>query len=201
MYQQVYHHKATRAAEALIRGIFLRALALIRGGRTPAATPPAIVAAVSGERIGVSDYLTLDDIALLHAFQVWQDDRDPALSALTRRLAARELPKTVPLPVDGRTNGGWDAATERARAVATARGYDPDLVVWLDVATEAPYTEPEGDSAEGLWVSIRHQPMTRLGRISFILGELRNKRIDRPRLIFPADLRTEVLASLEGVIR
>ena len=42
MYQQVYHHKATRAAEMLIRALFLRATTLIREGRVPAQTPPAV---------------------------------------------------------------------------------------------------------------------------------------------------------------
>ena len=200
MYQQVYHHKATRAAEALIRGIFSRVATLIRGGRVPAQTPRAIVAAVSGERVSLGEYLALDDLTLLHAFRVWEQDADPALAALTRRLSARQLPKTVPLPVGGGATGVWERAKERAGEVAARHGYVPELVVWLDVANETPYAEPEDDSPEGLWVSIRHRPITRLGRISFVLGELRNKAVERPRLIFPADIRDEVLASLEGVI-
>jgi HD superfamily phosphohydrolase len=200
MYQQVYHHKATRAAEALIRGIFLRVASLIRAGRVPQQTPAAIVAAVGGEPVRLSDYLALDDITLLHAFRVWEQDADPALADLTRRLQIRQLPKTVPLPPEGRETGIWQRAEERVREIAIQHGYQPELVVWLDVAHEAPYTEPEGESAEGLWVSLRHRPMTRLGRVSFVLGELRNKRVERPRLIFPAEIREKVLAAVSGVI-
>jgi HD superfamily phosphohydrolase len=197
MYQQVYHHKATRAAEALIRGIFLRVASLIRSGRVPEQTPRAIVAAVSGEPVRLEDYCKLDDVALLHAFRVWELDADPALARLTRQLSARELPKTLPLPTDPRL---WQRAAERAREVAARHGHAPDLTVWLDVAKELTYAEPEDDSPEGLWVSIRHHPMTRLGRISFVLGELRNKPVERPRLIFPAAIRDEVLASVQDVI-
>ncbi|HKU42319.1 MAG TPA: HD domain-containing protein [Polyangiales bacterium] len=200
MYQQVYHHKATRAAEALIRGIFLRVASLIRAGRAPQQTPPPILAAVSGEPVRLGEYLALDDVRLLHAFRVWEDDADPALADLTRRLALRQLPKTVPLPTEGREAGSWDRAHERVREIAVQHGYQPELVVWLDVAHEAPYTEPDGESAEGLWVSLRHRPMTRLGRISFVLGELRNKRVERPRLIFPAEIREKVLSALAGVL-
>ncbi len=200
MYQQVYHHKATRAAEALIRGIFLRMATLIRGGRVPASTPRALVLAVSGEPVQLGDYLSLDDITLLNAFRVWEEDADPQLATLTRKLAARELPKTVPLPAEGRVTGAWQRAADRAREVAVQYGYVPDLVIWLDVAREAPYTEPDDESPDGLWVSIRHRPITRLGRISFVLGELRNKSVERPRLIFPAEIREEVLRSLEGII-
>lgn len=197
MYQQVYHHKATRAAEALIRGIFLRVASLIRAGRAPEQTPRAIVAAVSGERVQLGDYLALDDIALLHAFRVWEADADPALARLTRQLSTRQLPKTMPLPADRRH---WEPAAERARELARRHGSPPELSVWLDVATEHPYAEPEDESPDGLWVSIRHRPMTRLGRTSFVLGELRNKPVERPRLIFPAEIRDALLASLPEVI-
>jgi HD superfamily phosphohydrolase len=200
MYQQVYHHKATRAAEALIRGIFLRVAELIKEGRTPASTPAAVVAAVSGERVGLRDYLALDDITLLSAFRSWESSADSALSDLTRRLAARRLPKTVPLSTDGRATGSWQLALERARDVARRRGLAPDLTVWLDVPSESPYEESDADAAGGLWVSLRHRPMERLGKTSFLLGELRNKKMERPRLIFPAEIRTDVLAALEGVI-
>jgi HD superfamily phosphohydrolase len=200
MYQQVYHHKATRAAEALIRGIFLRVAELIQEGSPPANTPAAVVAAVSGERVGLGDYLALDDVALLSAFRCWESSPDAALSDLTRRLASRRLPKTVPLSTDGRTTGSWQLALERARDVARRRGLTADLTVWLDVPSESPYEESDADAAGGLWVSLRHRPMERLGKTSFLLGELRNKKMERPRLIFPAEIRADVLAALEGVI-
>jgi HD superfamily phosphohydrolase len=200
MYQQVYHHKATRAAEALIRGIFLRVTDLIRSGRAPTYTPPALVTAVAGERVSLAEYLALDDVTLLAAFRAWESERDPALSDLARRLAARRLPKTVPLPADGQTTGSWEVALERGRGVARKHGLPPDLTVWLDVPTESAYEEPAEDVAGGLWVSIRHRPMERLGKTSFLLGELCNKRMARPRLIFPAEIRADVLAALEGVI-
>jgi hypothetical protein len=152
---------------------------------------------MSGEPVQLSDYLRLDDVALLHAFRVWESDPDPALARLTRQLSARELPKTLPLPADARV---WQVAAERAREVAERHGHPPDLTIRLDVATEVTYGEPDDESPEGLWVSIRHRPMTRLGRISFVLGELRNKSVERPRLIFPAAIRDELLASLQDVI-
>lgn len=202
MYQQVYHHKATRAAEQLIRGVFSRVVALIRDGRVPARTPAAVIAAARGDAVSLRAYLALDDITMLAAFRAWETDPDPALAALTQRLSARQLPKTVPLPNDGRSSGVWQVALERARAVAHKHGLDPELWVGLDVATESAYQEPalDTDAAGGLWVSIRHRPMERLSKTSFVLGELCNKKIERPRLIFPAEIRGDVLAALEGVI-
>jgi uncharacterized protein len=199
MYQQVYHHKATRAAEALIRGIFLRIAELARQERLPASIPKAVRAAAVGGVVSTGDYLALDDVRLLGAFRDFEQGDDPVLADLTRRLATRCLPKTLPLPPEaGRAQ--WTLALERANAVAAAHGLSPELSVRLDVPVEAPYTEPDGDSPEGLWVVIRHQPIARLGRTSFLLGELRNKELERPRLIFPAEIRAEVTRALEDML-
>ena len=49
MYQQVYHHKATRAAEGVIRAVFIRVAEVIQeGGKLPS-VPPALRAAVLGD--------------------------------------------------------------------------------------------------------------------------------------------------------
>ena len=200
MYQQVYHHKATRAAEMLIRALFLRATTLIRQGRVPAQTPHAVTASVRREPLQLGEYLALDDVTLLAAFRAWEQDEDPALSDLAKRLTLRLLPKTLPLPLDGRTTGAWQHARERAHAVAERNGLDPALWIWLDVPSECAYEEPPEDATKALWVSIRHRPIERLAKTSFVLGELCDKRIERPRLIFPAEIRTDVLAALEDVI-
>jgi HD superfamily phosphohydrolase len=200
MYQQVYHHKATRAAEMLIRALFLRATSLIRDGHVPARTPRAVTAAVRREPSQLSEYLELDDVTLLAAFRAWEQDDDPALSDLAKRLTARRLPKTLPLPLDGRATGAWQLARDRARRVAERNGLDPQLWIWLDVPSECAYEEAPEDATKALWVSIRHRPIERLAKTSFVLGELCDKRIERPRLIFPAEIRTDVLAALEDVI-
>jgi HD superfamily phosphohydrolase len=199
MYQQVYHHKATRAAESLIRAIFIRAAELVQDGSKGLQIPTALRQAVIGAPATLADYLALDDTQLLSCFKAWESGPDPLLSELTLSLARRDLPKTVPLKPDAAA-GSWDEALQRARAVAAAHGFRPDLAVRLDVPSDVPYGEPDDDSADGLWVLIRHQPIQRLGRCSFILGHLRNQCIERPRLIFPSSVRREVLTAIEGVI-
>jgi HD superfamily phosphohydrolase len=199
MYQQVYHHKATRAAESLIRAIFTRVAELVRAGSPDLQIPLALRQAAVGEPTSLGDYLALDDIALLGCFRAWETGKDPILADLTTSLARRDLPKTVPLPSDG-AHGPWQEAVARAGAVVARHGFRPDLAVRLDVPSDVPYGEPDDDSPEGLWVLIRHQPIQRLGRCSFLLGHLRNQCIERPRLIFPSSVRKEVLAALEGII-
>jgi HD superfamily phosphohydrolase len=199
MYQQVYHHKATRAAEALIRAIFIRVAELVRADSRTLQIPAALRAAAIGHPVSLGEYLALDDIQLLSCFRAWEAGSDAILAGLTQSLARRDLPKTIPLKPDG-GSGAWQEALARASEVAAREGLRPDLSVRLDIATDVPYAEPDHASAEGLWVLIRHQPIQRLGRCSFLLGQLRNQKVERPRLIFPSSLRDKVLAAMTGVI-
>lgn len=190
MYQQVYHHKATRAAEALIRALFATVGERVRDGRPPAALPEAIRQAALGDAVTLGEYLTLDDPTLLSCFAQWERSEDATLAELARDLMTRRLPKTVPLDLEGETQ--WPLVYERACDVVRKAGGNAERLVWLDVASDTPYAE----SDKGLWVLIRHRPITRAGDASFLLGELRNKSIRRPRLIFPASLRREVLDAI-----
>lgn len=200
MYQQVYHHKATRAAEALVRAIFVRFTELIAEGSPPAASPPAMRAAVLGEPLSLDTYLELDDPMLMHCLAEWERDRDPVLADLARRLRRRDLPKTVPLPDEPGSEPQWEEAKRRVEEIVRARGMRPDLQVFLDVATDVPYDEAPEDPAAGLWVVLRHQPLRRLGDISFPLQRLRNQAIVRPRLCFPPEVRDEVRRAIEEVL-
>lgn len=198
MYQQVYHHKATRAAEALVRAIFMRVSELIFDGAPPEPLLPAFRAAALGESVSLGEYLRMDDAELLTCLSAWEHNGDPTLAELSRRLRCRVLPKTVPLP--DRQPDRWNDALARTREIVASRGLRPDLTVWLDVADDVPYSEPTDGSADGLWVVLRHQPLQRLGDASFLLGQMRNQRIERPRLIFPAEFRGEVLTAIHSVL-
>lgn len=193
MYQQVYHHKAVRAGEAVVRGLFARLTELVREGKGPGVLPAAIRTAIVGGEVSLGAYFELDDSVLLAAMGAWEREDDPILSAFSRAIRERRLPKTVPLPVDRPEL--WVEVHERAREAATQRGFRADLEVRLDVAVDMPFRETD-DPHEGLWVSLRHHAPQRLGDVSFVLRELRNKRVERPRLIFPAALRDDLVRIL-----
>ncbi|MEM7447192.1 MAG: HD domain-containing protein [Myxococcota bacterium] len=189
MYQQVYHHKATRAAEALIRSIFRRLAELVRDGTPPEALPTAVRDACLGIVPTLREYLEIDDASLLHAFSVWEHTDDRTLSGLAKRFRARSLPKTLPLPAYAEEL--WARAADTVRKLSEQQGIRGDLEVQLDLPESTPYAESEG-AEDGLWVVLSHVPIQRLSQVSFVLGELKNKKVQRPRLIFPADIRVEV---------
>lgn len=198
MYQQVYHHKATRAAECLIRAVLRRIRTRVRDGAPPGVFPPALVRAALGEAPSLGDYLDLDDAILSTALAACEKDADGVLADLARRFRARVLPKTIPLPEAIEREVDWLEAHERAREVARQAGYDPDLYVWLDVADDVPYFDEGPD--DGLWVVLRHHPLQRLGDISFALEKLRNQRIVRPRLCFAPELRDGIASAIEPLL-
>jgi len=136
------------------------------------------------------DYMKLDDASLMGSIAHWGEQSDPLLRGLCQQLIARRLPKTIPLPLTDR--GSWDVATDTARSIVKALGRREDLEVRLDIPWDVPYGEPEGQSPKGLWVQISHRALQRVGDVSFLLGELRNKRLERPRLIIPAACRDEI---------
>lgn len=189
MYQQVYHHKATRAAEQLIRGIFRRLAELVRDGRPPERCPRAFVAAVRGDTVGLMDYLELDDAAMLSHIGEWAKGGDTLLGRLCSDLLHRRLPKTLPLPADDEAI--WSKVHACAVEIVEDAGERPDLMVHLDVPTDVPYADDEND-VDGLHVHIRHRGLRRLGDASFLLQQLRGKQIRRPRLIFPSHLRVPI---------
>ncbi len=77
-------------------------------------------------------------------------------------------------------------------------GASAALRVVLDSPSDIPYEEKPG--ADGLFVLIRHQPISPLSEHSFLLGELRGKRIRNTRLIFPARFRTPVLDAIQDLL-
>lgn len=200
MYQQVYHHKATRAAECLIRAMFRRLAELIQEGAAPPDTPAAVRAAVLGEPLDVGAYLELDDPMLMSCFASWERADDPILADFAGRLRHRRLPKTIPLPDRVDDHPIWAEARRRAEEVAANRGLRPELSVWLDLPEDAPYEEPAGDDPDGLWVTVSHRPLARLGEMSFLLRQLRNQTIVRPRLVFVEELREDIERAVQGVL-
>ncbi len=199
MFQQVYHHKATRAAECLLRSVVGRVVERVRDGAPPAAVPAALVRAARGEPVRLGEYLALDDGELLAAIHRWSEAQDdPFLARAAGGLLRRRLPKTVPLPEQG-PRALWEEAHARVARLVDEAGGRSDLEVWLDVPGVVAYSEPEVGPG-GLWVRLRHGPPRRLGELSFLLRHLRNARAVRPRLVFPARLRARAEAALHPLL-
>jgi HD superfamily phosphohydrolase len=194
MFQQVYLHKATRAAEWMIRTILARAVEVLRAGDRLEQVPPAVVSAARGEPIALGDYLELDDGVLWNAMHAWERAEDPSLSDLAARIRARALFKTIELFGEQAAPEGRARVLAVARDVARGRGFDPLTHVGLDVAS----VEPFGGAAapQPLMVVYAKGRARPLHEVSFLLGRLAGQVLSRVRLVLAPELRDPVIHAL-----
>jgi hypothetical protein len=209
MFQQVYFHKSTRAAETMIGHILRRAVQLVEAGEPIPARLPALEAAAAGRAPTLHEYLELDDQVLLTAIHAWEEAKDPVLSDLCKRLRARALFKTFEVGIE--TDVAADEALAIAVEVARARSLDPAYYVSLDRAIDTPYPAAQASSSaqgpagphiestsEGrdLRVIFPDGRARDLGDVSFILARLRGQTLERTRLVFAAELRDDLRGAL-----
>ncbi len=192
MFQQVCLHKATRAAEWMIKTALGRAAQCIAAGDRLPNVPRAIELGAHGQPFPIADYLELDDAVLMNAMHSWEAAKDPALADITRRVRARALFKTFELFGDQAVGAGRDEALAIAREVAVSRGLDPDIYVGLDVASDTPF----GAEADPLMVVFAKGPARPLSDVSFLLTRLAGQVLSRTRLIIAPELRDDVTRAL-----
>jgi hypothetical protein len=192
MFQQVYLHKATRAAEWMIRRVLGRATMCLLDGQPVPSVPRAIQVGAHHEAISLGDYLELDDAIVSVAMRAWEDYKDPILSDLSRRVRRRELFKTVELFGEQASPVGRERALAAAREVAEKSGRDPDYYVGLDVAMDTPF----GAEPDPLMVIYAKGPARPLSDVSFILARLAGQVLSRVRLIVVPELRDDVIRAV-----
>jgi hypothetical protein len=192
MFQQVYLHKATRAAEWMIRATFARAMSMLREGTGLEGVPGAVAAAARGEPIALGDYLELDDGVLWGTMHAWEQSADRPLADLARRIRVRALFKTLELFGEHSTGPGRQRALSIAQEIARARGLEPEAYVGLDVAS----VEPFGFDLPPLMVVYAKGPARPLHEVSFLLGRLAGQVLSRVRLILAPELREPVTHAL-----
>ncbi len=211
MYQQVYYHKTSRAAEQMIRTALQRLVDSVReSGRHPEPCPaplPKLIA--SRGDLPVEDYLRLDDWLLLSAFAEWSAGPpavDPILADLCRRITRRRLFKTVRVTGDSR-HRAFGEAIEALSGLFVKRGFDPRYYLLEDDATDLPYrdlaysdrmgTAPEdiGLASRGVIVGYMSER-----RISPLIDSIRNEPRKLQRLCFPESMRAAVERRLKPFI-
>jgi hypothetical protein len=200
MFEQVYLHKATRAAEVLIKAIFARAARTLEDGTKLPFVPEAIRLASRKAPVPLGAYLDLDDVVVGAAFAAWESCDDPVLADLCRRLRHRRLGKTIAIYDTG---GAGDEAAAIARVVDAARertlaaGLDPDLHVYVDVAEDGGALGDDAASPQGqLEVVFGDQRVRPLTQVSPMLASLRSTPIRRVRVVVPPEIRDELATAL-----
>jgi hypothetical protein len=184
MFQQVYFHKSTRAAEFMIRAALALAVRCLANGDVLPGAPPALRAAARGAPLSLGEYLDLDDALLWNALHSWEDAPSPALRDLCRRIRQRELFKTLELPLSLAEPGPGSAALRKARDIAQTHGITEEFI-GIDVASDTPICADDDPPR----VVLNGGHTAPLHEVSFLLGRLYGATFSKVRLVFPAELR------------
>lgn len=189
MFQQVYFHKASRASEWLLGRILDRVRKLLEDGTRVPSVPRAIEALSRTSEAELGDYLQLDDNVMWSAICTWKDGKDRLLADLCQRLFDRQLLKTHELFGEEANDEAYEQLYQKACDLARTHGYDPEVYVGLDRAILTPFDDSKG----GLDVLFPDGKKKPLRDVSFVLGRLRGERLERVRLICPAEVRAALL--------
>ena len=194
MFQHVYFHKTSRASEWMLSRLLGRVCRLLADGARLPLVPRAIEAIAQTGDASLGDYLDLDDSGLWSAMAAWQNASDPVLAEFARRLYSRRLFKTHELYGEAREPEARERLHQRAREIARRHGYDPDLYIGLDVASDVPFD----DSEDSLRVVFPNGLSKKPSEVSLLLGRLHCEKLERVRLIFPPELRDELAPAFES---
>lgn len=190
MFQQVYFHKASRASEWHFSRILARIQQLLADGTSVEPLPRGIQSLLRSGDTPLEDYLALDDGVLWTAMAGWRQSKDRILADLSSRLYSRRLFKTLELFGEDRTRTRYEDLLDFARRRSRAIGLDPHYYVGIDEAVDTPF-----DNAKDALEVIFPDNVARAPRdVSFILGRLAGETLTRTRLVFPGELRDEILA-------
>src|SRR3954465_2175446 len=87
MYRNVYFHKVVRSAEGMVKLTLQRAKRLAVQGRLKWPDRESVIdKALTGQRMTMEQFRDLDDVSMMHCFQLWTKSDDATLAALCRGL-------------------------------------------------------------------------------------------------------------------
>lgn len=195
MYWNVYFHKATRAAEAVLEGLLKRAVDLVRAGDGAPLLhiPPSVVPILQGEALTLTQYLALDETDVMAAIKSWTTATDPVLADLAQRFVNRRLLKGI------RIDGMVERVEERRGALLQAiqrAGYDhPEYYLHVDQTSNMAYSyyvRPSGGGPQPIQVLTADPTsgvtaLAEISSVSNVLAGIARERVTRHGLFVPAE--------------
>jgi HD superfamily phosphohydrolase len=200
MYQQVYHHKTSRAAGTMLLGILRRATELLKDGEPLFSTEALEELLLVPADLTREAFLQLDDPALTFALQQWSGSDDSILSDLCQRFLQRKIFKTLEVEA-----ADYRQRREELIRAAKRSGFDPRYYLILDTVISDPYSagliqqgQRQPETGEAIYLADESLRLTELSRHSPIIGAITNRAFVRDRLCFPEELREEISKLFTG---
>ncbi|HET6671407.1 MAG TPA: HD domain-containing protein [Pyrinomonadaceae bacterium] len=197
MFRQVYFHRSLRSAEAVLRSILRRALALLEAGESVWHAPEtAFEKVLRKEKLTIEEHLEIDDSDVLFHIKQWQRSKDPILKDLSERFTGRRLFKAVDLDMNSAEQVTFLAA---ARACVKQAGFDPEYYFIEDRASDVPYynyyTVAGAEPKSRIYVEDGYaRPLIReISEVSDVVRGLQ-RGYELHRVCFPAEVKQDVYA-------
>lgn len=146
MYRQVYFHRTLRAAEAVLRMIFKRAVALReQDGDVWYDDGSPMAKVLTGSKLSLAEHMAFDDGDVLYSVKRWGTSGDEVLRDLSLRFLDRRLFKAydIDMPEDERPE-----FIDAARDAVAAAGFDPAFYFVEDEAANAAYSFYSKENAD-----------------------------------------------------
>ncbi len=207
MYQMVYFHKATRAAEVMLRLLFRRFKELLCACESPEAiqkiVPDAPGAVVSifrkPDEVDLAQYLSLDDAVLSSFMLLCTKAEDRVLNDLSTGLINRHLYKAIDVTDED------PAEIPRFRneiGLHLDKNHDhTQYIIEEDRPADTPYKvyDPDAEKpAQSIYVENSHGKPEELSEISAPVRELKNRKV-LYRYYLPEHLRSEIEAIKKSI--
>ncbi|HEY0763812.1 MAG TPA: HD domain-containing protein [Pyrinomonadaceae bacterium] len=195
MFRQVYFHRTLRSAEAVLRSIIRRALALLDEGKEIwYAAGTAFEKILRRKTLTSTEHMEVDDSDFVFHIKQWRNSSDAILSDLSRRFVGRRMFKAIDLdmPVDQKVE-----FLETARQTVARAGFDPDYYFIEDHASDVPYysyyeTEKSEPKSHIYVESGYASPQIReISEVSNVVRGLQHA-YELHRVCFPPEVKNEV---------
>jgi HD superfamily phosphohydrolase len=197
MYRAVYFHKTTRAAEVMLRLMFMRYKDLLerrkdKAGVVPDAPPAVLLSFTSHGKMKLRDYLRLDDHSVTEFAKACASAKDKPLANLADGLLSRRLFKAIDLTgADHAPVGEFVAASKDA---IKKKSFDPDSSFISDTPADVPYKPYDPDEskpATQIYVENSLGEAKEFSLISEAVQSLK-KKYALLRYYFPPEVRADI---------
>ena len=194
MFRQVYFHRTLRSAESVLHSLLRRALTLFKNGKPVwHLTGTAFEKVLKGEKLSLSEHLTLDDSDIIYYIKQWQTADDVILSDLSKRFLNRRLFKAFDLDMPDEDKQDF---VDKARKLVENAGFDADYYFVEDKAGDVPhyfYTKDDAKPKDLIYVEegYSHPSIKEISEVSAaVRGLQKGYRIHR--VCFPIEVKDAI---------
>lgn len=194
MYRQVYFHRTLRSAEAVLKVMLRRALAVYgEDGSVWNAAGTPMETVLAGRKLSLAEHMELDDNDVMFSIKRWQHSDDAILADLAIRFLNRRLFKAYDLDMPEADRVDFIGA---ARKIVADAGFDPEYYFVEDKAKNASYAFYSKETADAKDLIFVEEGFSRpaIREISAVSAAVRGLqegyRIHR--ICFPAELKDKI---------